>query len=75
MTARVTVYSRNGCHLCDQALAVVRRAGVDQVDVIDIDADPALVAKYSDKVPVICVDDTEIAHWFVTEADLRAALG
>lgn len=73
---RVTVYTRKGCHLCEEAEALVARLagrGAD-VDVVDIDADPALVDRYTVRVPVVAVDGTEIAEFQVDPADLRRAL-
>ena len=42
--------------------------------VVDIDADEALRARYSDDVPVVTVDGRVIARWFVEEETLRRAL-
>ncbi|MBW3603459.1 MAG: glutaredoxin family protein, partial [Actinobacteria bacterium] len=49
----MTVYTRAGCHLCDDAIGVVRRvaAGRARIELIDIDADPELVARYTVRVP------------------------
>jgi len=71
----VTVYTRQGCHLCEQAEAVVRRvARRHDIRVVDIDADPALVDRYTVRVPVIEVDGTEIAEFQLDPAALRRAL-
>lgn len=72
----VTVYSRAGCHLCEQAIAVVEAAvdPSDTVTVVDIDADPALYERYTVRVPVVAVDDIEVAEYQVTPEQLRAAL-
>lgn len=75
--ARVVLLVRDGCHLCDEAVAVVRavctRTG-DTWVVRDVDADPALRAEYSDHVPVTFVDGVRHAYWFVDAAALTAAL-
>jgi glutaredoxin len=72
---RVTVYRRAGCHLCDAAEAVVARvARRADVEVVDIDANPALVERYTVRVPVVAVDGEEIAEFEVDPAALRAAL-
>ena len=78
MTApRVTVVSRVDCHLCDVAKEVVARVaqemGVGWTSV-DVDADPALLAEYSDLVPVILVDGKMHGYWRVEEHRLRRAL-
>lgn len=75
---RVEVYSRDGCHLCDQAIEVVR--GVcDELGVgwgvRDIDADPELVVRYTDQVPVIMVDGRQVAIWRIDPHLLFEALG
>lgn len=73
----ITVYLRQGCHLCEQALAdIARVAGpAHPVREIDIDAEPSLVARYGEEVPVIEVAGREVSHWFVDEKALRKALG
>jgi glutaredoxin len=71
----VTVYSRRGCHLCDEAVAVVRRVsgGRAEVEVVDIDADPRLTERYTIRVPVIAVDGVEIAEYQIAPEQLEAA--
>jgi len=83
MTAapRFTLYSRSYCHLCEDMLAALQafmaRQGVAySVDVVDVDADPDLVARYDELVPVL-VDAAglELCHYFLDEAALRRHLG
>jgi len=50
-----TLYTRAGCHLCDEALAVLTRHGL-RPEVVDIDRDPDLIARYGDSVPVVLID-------------------
>lgn len=75
---RVTLYTRPGCHLCDDARAVVERVcgelgeGFEE---IDIDADPDLRERFGDEVPVTFVDGKQHDFWRVSEERLRAALG
>ncbi|UVY85413.1 glutaredoxin family protein [Brachybacterium sp. NBEC-018] len=75
--ARVLYLTREGCHLCDEALPVVRaeadRAG-STVEVRDIDEDPALLADWDHDVPVIIVDGAVHARYRVEAAALRTAL-
>ena len=77
MTARVTLYGRAGCHLCDQARTVIERVcrdlGEEYVE-IDIDGDDELRARYGDEVPVTLVDGRQHDFWRVDEQRLRAAL-
>lgn len=75
---RVLVYSRQGCHLCDQALEVVARVCADlgtTYAVVDVDTDPRLQQEYGEQVPVTLVDGRRHDFWRVDEARLRAALG
>ena len=73
----VTVYSRAGCHLCDEAIATLRRLqpelGFDLAE-RDIDADEALQRAYFERVPVIALDGEELSDFFVDEAALRERL-
>lgn len=55
----VVVYSRRGCHLCDVVKETLRQAEGEarfRWREVDIDADPELCQKYSDQVPVVCID-------------------
>ena len=77
MTARVTLFSRPGCHLCDDARVVIERVCADlgeSYDEIDIDADEALRQRFSDEVPVTFVDGKQHDFWRVDETRLRTAL-
>jgi len=74
MTIPFTLYSRSWCHLCEDMLAALRAlmARVGQpytVEVIDVDADPALVALYDELVPVLKGDPAgpELCHYFLDE--------
>lgn len=77
MPARLTLYTRAGCHLCDEARAVVARAcaalGQDWTEA-DVDADPALRARYGDEVPVATVDGEVVGFWRIDPERLREAL-
>ena len=74
---RVTLITRVGCHLCDQAEAVLLRLR-DELGFgyheLDVDADRDRRSEYSDRVPVILVDGKEHGCWRVEEERLRAAL-
>jgi glutaredoxin len=49
------LYTRTGCHLCDDALSLLTRYGLEP-EVIDIDRDDELVAQYGEWVPVVLID-------------------
>ena len=73
----VTLITRSGCHLCEQAETVLRRLrgelGFGYAE-LDVDAEPARRAEYSDRVPVILIDGKEHGYWRVEEARFRKAL-
>jgi glutaredoxin len=55
----VTLYTRNDCHLCEEAADVLREArrrAEFQLDIVDIDENPELKRRYDREVPVITVD-------------------
>jgi glutaredoxin len=64
------MYSRPGCHLCDEARAVLLRIG-EPFDEIDIDSDDDLFKRYLERIPVIALDGEELYDFFVDEQDLR----
>jgi len=75
--ARVLVLVRQGCHLCDQALEVVSAVCAetgDRYTTQDIDADPELLRRYTDEVPVTFVDGAQHDFWRVDPTRLRRAL-
>jgi glutaredoxin len=78
VSARVTLYGKPGCHLCDDARTVVERVcadlGVDWVEQSILD-DPALQERYAEEIPVVLVDGRQHTFWRVDEGRLRAALG
>ena len=75
--ARVTLYSRPGCHLCDDALAVLARIRADTpfvLETVDIEEDDALLRAYLERIPVVALDGLEVYDYHVDEADLRTRL-
>ena len=69
----VTLYTRQGCHLCDEALAVLRRYGITP-QLVDIDADPALRKRYNVCVPVVEIDGKERFRGHINEVLLKRLL-
>jgi len=51
----IVVYSRRGCHLCDDVCAFLSRFSIDP-KVVDIDGEPALKEQYDAWVPVVEID-------------------
>jgi glutaredoxin len=77
MDARITVYSKPGCHLCADACRDVARIAAElgvQWSERDISGDDELMAQWAEYVPVVLVDG-EVHGWFrVDESRLREAL-
>ena len=77
---RLTLYSRPGCHLCDdmkQVIAqVTARMQPDAIVVteIDISADEALERMYGQEIPVLLIDGRKRAKYRITEEELRSKL-
>ncbi|MFL6062084.1 MAG: glutaredoxin family protein [Marmoricola sp.] len=75
---RVLLYSRPGCHLCDDARTVIERVCAEAgtaYEEVDITGDPALVHAYGEQIPVTFVDGAQHDFWRVDERRLRVALG
>jgi hypothetical protein len=74
---RITLIGKPGCHLCDDARAVIARVADDlgvgwsERSILD---DPALMEAYAEQIPVTLVDGRQHDYWRVDEARLRAAL-
>jgi glutaredoxin len=71
--ARLTLYGREGCHLCDEARAVLVGIG-EAFDEVDIESDDDLLKRYLERIPVIALDGEELYDFFVDERDLRRRL-
>ena len=73
----VTLYTRPGCHLCDDARAELERIRTDApfaLREIDITCDDALHARYLERIPVVALDGEELFDFFVDEQALRRRL-
>jgi len=68
--SRVTLISRDGCHLCEDAEAVLDRILPGQWHRVDVDSDVGLSRDYGDRVPVVLLDGAEHGYWRVEEARL-----
>jgi glutaredoxin len=58
----VIVYSRPGCHLCDEAKAAIQTAGCSDsftLEEINIESDDELLRKYKYDIPVVTIDGVE----------------
>ncbi|MFC7726693.1 glutaredoxin family protein [Nocardioides sp. GCM10028917] len=77
-TPRITLYTRPGCHLCDDARVVVERVCADlgeSFEEVDITTDDDLADRFGEDIPVTFVDGKQHDFWRVDENRLRAALG
>jgi glutaredoxin len=78
MTARITLYGKPGCHLCDDARRVIEAVCADlgtSYDEVDITTSPELMDAYGEQIPVTFVDGRQHDFWRVDPVRLRVALG
>ena len=69
----VTLYTRPGCHLCDEARVALQRVRAQApfaLEEVDITTDDALHARYLERIPVVALDGEELYDYFVDEAAL-----
>jgi glutaredoxin len=75
---KLTLYSKRDCCLCDDALEVIARMRAEgnalEVEVIDIEEDAELFARYRERVPVVLVDGEPRFELHVDEDELRRAI-
>lgn len=69
----LVLVTRQGCHLCDQALALLRELG-HEPHLADVDADEELFRLYDWRVPVVLADSAVIAEGKITRGPLEKAL-
>jgi glutaredoxin len=76
-TPQVTLYTRKGCCLCDDAKRVlesVRGRAVFELHEVDIDSDAGLRSSYNDEVPVIAINGRKAFKYRVSERELLKKL-
>lgn len=74
---RVLLYSKPGCHLCDDARAVIEAVCAElgeAYDEVDISTSEELMHAYGEQIPVTFVDGVQHDYWRVDPARLRRAL-
>ena len=74
---KVTLYTRRGCHLCDeakQAIDSARRRRAFDYEEFDIDSDPELRRLYKEEVPVIAIDGRKAFKYRLTAEELMKKL-
>lgn len=78
MTAMLVLYSRPGCHLCEdmeRALEPLLRSIPASLEVIDVDSDPKLRSRYGLRVPVLALDGHIVCEARLDADAVRDALG
>ena len=73
----VTMFTRQGCHLCDAAWALLRREQHRhgfRLQIVDVDSDPELAARYANEVPVVTINGMVRFRGGVNEVLLRRLL-
>jgi glutaredoxin len=76
-TPTLTLYSRPGCHLCDDArvaLERVRARAPFALREVNIETDDSLLGRYLERIPVVALGDEELFEFFVDEAALEDRL-
>ena len=71
---RIEIYSRPGCHLCDEAKEVIERVGRRfpfALSVINIETDPELEKLYGEQIPVVFINGNKAFKYRVDEAELE----
>jgi glutaredoxin len=73
----VTLYGKPGCHLCDEARAVVKEALAGreaELKEVDVTLDPVLERRYGERIPVVALDGEELFDYVVDADVLRDRL-
>lgn len=74
---RVIIYSKPGCHLCEEAKAEIQAAGSEEeyaLEEINIETDPDLLRRYRFEIPVITIDGVEVFKSRVSPEEFREAI-
>jgi len=73
----LTLYSRPGCHLCDEMKEIVYPVAQElgcSVTAVDISADPELEARYATEIPVLLINGRKAFKYRLTQPELRKRL-
>lgn len=77
MTAKLTLYSRKDCCLCDEMKAVIKEVAGNlplDIDEIDVDGSSELREKFGNEVPVLFIDGRKAFKYRVTVSELKRKL-
>jgi hypothetical protein len=73
MPSRMTLYERAGCHLCEDAAALLDEViGPDRYERVDIESDDDLLVRYGHRIPVVALDGRDRLELVITAPDVRA---
>ena len=73
----VIIYSKPGCHLCDEAKAVIENSGCADrfsIEEVNIESDPDLLRKYKYDIPVVTIDGVEYFRHRVNREEFKSVL-
>lgn len=73
--ARVTLYAKPGCHLCEEARRAIEEVLAErqfELEEVDVSLDPALHRDYGERIPVVAVDGEELFEYHVDRDALLA---
>lgn len=75
---RLTIFSKPGCHLCNDMKAVIQQEVAGEAGIVleevDISTDPALLSLYGLEIPVLAVDGKKVAKYRISRAELARLL-
>jgi glutaredoxin len=74
---RVLLYTRPGCHLCEEAKREIKAAGYDdlyELEEINIDDDPTLAELYGWEIPVVTINGIKAFKYRLTAAEFKSKL-
>ena len=77
MPIRITILSREDCHLCDVVYRIAAHLQSRlhiEINIVDVDSDSSLTKRYGTRVPVVLLDEIEYFAGSVTEEELRRAI-
>ncbi len=76
-TSEVTIYTRPGCHLCEEAKAAMNSSGCDGEFIlkeVNIDDDPLLSKQYGYDIPVIFINGVKVFKHRVDRKEFKRKL-
>ena len=77
MKAQLTIYQREGCHLCEIAAAQLEQLRNDyefELESVDIESSDDLHQRYLERIPVVALDQVELYDFEIDLADLKSRL-